>query len=66
MISGIKSIKANYKFNLKNGNLEILPRDKNYKLRFVFSLLKNCGFKNIDATYDCSFYKPLISENLIR
>tara|TARA_B100000959_G_C14857167_1_gene572690 strand:+ start:224 stop:802 length:579 start_codon:yes stop_codon:yes gene_type:complete len=66
MISGIKSIKTNYKFNLKNGNLEILPRDKNYKLRFVFSLLKNCGFKNIDATYDCSFYKPLISENLIR
>jgi len=65
MISGIKSIRTNYKFNLRNGNLERFPRNKNYKLRFVFSLLKDCGFKNIDATYECSFYKPLISENLI-
>ena len=52
MISGIKSIRSNFKFNLHNNKLEKLPKDNNYKL-FVSSLLKDCG------------YKPLISENLI-
>ena len=66
MISGIKSIRNNYIFNLKNRNLETFPKEKNDNLRFVFSLLKDCGFANIDATYECSFYKPLISKNLIR
>ena len=64
MISGIKSIRSNFKFNLKNNKLEKLPADNNYKL-FVSSLLKDCGYQNIDATYKCSFYKPLISANLI-
>ena len=66
MISGIKSIRNNYIFNLRNGNLDTLTKDKNYKLRFVFSLLKDCGFANVNETYECTFYKPLISENLIR
>ena len=66
MISGIKTIRSNYKFNLKNKKLEILPINKNYELRFVFSLLRDCGFSDINSTYKCSFYKPLISENLIR
>ena len=65
MISGIKSIKANYKFNLATQMLELLPVEDKYRLRFVFSLLKKCGYKNINSTYECSFYKPLISENLI-
>ena len=65
MISGIKSINTNYKFNLRTHELEILSGDEKYNLRFVFSLLKNCGYKNINSTYECSFYKPLISENLI-
>ena len=64
MISGIKSIRSNFKFNLKTNKLEKLPRDNKYKL-FVSSLLKDCGYKNINATYKCSFYKPLISTNLI-
>jgi len=66
MISGIKSIRYNYKFNLQSKKLEIIPSNENYKLRFVFSLLKGCGFSNLNDTYKCSFYKPLISENLIR
>ena len=66
MISGIKSIKSNYKFNIYSQELEILPKNNNHKLRFIFSLLKKCGFSNLNATYECSFYKPLISENLIR
>ena len=64
MISGIKSIRSNFKFSLKNHKLEKLPRDNDYKL-FVSSLLKNCGYKDVNATYRCSFYKPLISKNLI-
>jgi len=64
MISGIKSIRSNYKFNLKNNKLEKLPKDNNYKL-LVSSLLKNCSYKDTNATYKCSFYKPLISTNLI-
>ena len=64
MISGIKSFRSNFKFNLKNNKLEKLPVDNNYKL-YISSLLKDCGYKDINSTYRCSFYKPLISENLI-
>ena len=64
MISGIKSIRSNFKFNLRNNELEKLSVDNNYKL-YISSLLMNCGYKDINATYKCSFYKPLISENLI-
>jgi len=64
MISGIKSIRSNYKFNLTKHHLEKLPEDNNYKL-YISSLLKDCGYKDINSTYKCSFYKPLISENLI-
>ncbi len=65
MISGIKSTRSNFTFNLKSNKLERLSKDKKYKLRFVFSLLKDCGYKDIHANYKCSFYKPLISANLI-
>ena len=64
MISGVKSIRSNFKFNLKNNKLEKLPMNNNYNL-YISSLLKDCGYKDINSTYKCSFYKPLISENLI-
>ena len=64
MISGVKYIRSNFKFNLKNKKLEKLPRNSKYKL-FVSSLLKDCGYKDINSTYKCSYYKPLISMNLI-
>ena len=64
MISGIKSIRSNFKFNLKNSKLEKLPMDNDYKL-YVSSLLKDCGYKDMRDTYTCSYYKPLISKNLI-
>jgi len=65
MISGVKSIKSNYKFNLKSKKLQKISENEKYQLKFIFSLLKNCGFKNIDTTHECLFYKPLISSNLI-
>ena len=64
MISGIKSIRSNFKFNLKKNELEQLPENNNYKL-YISSLLKDCGYGDINSTYKCNFYKPLISENLI-
>tara|TARA_B100000029_G_scaffold329594_1_gene321873 strand:+ start:128 stop:703 length:576 start_codon:yes stop_codon:yes gene_type:complete len=64
MISGIKSIRSNFKFNIKRNELEKLPVNNNYKL-YISSLLKDCGYKDINSTYKCNFYKPLISENLI-
>ena len=64
MISGIKSIRSNFKFNLKENKLEKLPMENEYKI-YISSLLKDCGYKNLNSTYKCSFYKPLISENLI-
>jgi len=64
MISGVKSIRSNFKFNIKKNELIKLPENNNYKL-YISSLLKNCGYKDINSTYKCSFYKPLISENLI-
>ena len=64
MISGIKSIRSNFRFNIKKNELEKLPLNNNYKL-YISSLLKDCGYKDINSTYKCSFYKPLISENLI-
>ena len=64
MISGIKSIRSNFKFNLQDNELEKLPKDNDYKL-YISSLLKDCGYKDMSDTYGCSYYKPLISENLI-
>ena len=64
MISGVKSIRSNFKFNIKKNELIKLPENNNYKL-YISSLLKDCGYKDINSTYKCSFYKPLISENLI-
>jgi len=64
MISGIKSIRSNFKFNLKKKELIKLPKENDYKL-YISSLLKDCGYKNTNDTYKCSFYKPLISQNLI-
>ena len=64
MISGIKSIRSNFKFNLKDNKLEKLPKDNDYKL-YISSLLKDCGYKDMNDTYKCSYYKPLISGNLI-
>jgi len=64
MISGVKYIRSNFKFDIKSKKLKKLPRNNKYKL-FVSSLLKDCGYKDINSTYKCSYYKPLISVNLI-
>ena len=31
----------------------------------ISSIAKNCGHSNLKENYECSYYKPLISNNLI-
>ena len=64
MISAIKSLKANFKFDIKKKKLELYPT--NGKFDFIISsFAKNCGHSEFEENYKCSFYKPLISSNLI-
>ena len=40
-------------------DLPVFPED------YAYYLLKDCGYKDVNSTYKCSYYKPLISVNLI-
>ena len=64
MISAVKNIKKNFKFDISNKKLN--PYPTNSKLDFIISsIVKDCGHKSLKDTYKCSYYKPLISNNLI-
>jgi hypothetical protein len=64
MISAIKNIKKNFKFDIANKKLNHYPSSG--KLDFIISsIAKNCGHSNLKENYKCSYYKPLISNNLI-
>ena len=64
MISAVKSINKNFKYNIKNNTLEKLAENNQYNF-LISSILKGCGFKNMNSLYECKYYKPLISINLI-
>ena len=64
MISAVKNLNANFKFDISEKKLELYP--KNGKFDFIISsIAKNCGHDNFKENYKCSFYKPLISSTLI-
>ena len=64
MISAVKNIKKNFKFDIANKKLN--QYSSNSKLDFIISsIAKNCGYSNLKENYKCSYYKPLISNNLI-
>ena len=64
MISAVKSLNANFKFDIVEKKLELYPT--NGKFDFIISsFAKNCGHFKFRDNYKCSFYKPLISSNLI-
>ena len=64
MISAIKDIKKNFEFDIANKKLNQYP--SNGKFDFIISsIAKNCGYSNLKENYKCSYYKPLISNNLI-
>ena len=64
MISAIKNINKNFKFDISKNKLNKYP--SNGKFDFIISsIAKNCGHSNLKENYKCSYYKPLISNNLI-
>ena len=64
MISAVKNIKNNFKFDIINKKLNQYP--SNSKLDFIISsIAKDCGYSSQKENYKCSYYKPLISNNLI-
>ena len=64
MISAVKNIKKNFKFDIANKKLHKYP--SNGKFDFIISsVAKNCGHSSLKENYKCNYYKPLISNNLI-
>ena len=64
MISAVKSLNANFKYDISNKKLELYP--SNGKFDFIISSFsKDCGHYKFDDNYKCNIYKPLISSNLI-
>ena len=64
MVSAIKNINQNLKFDISTKKLDKYPTKG--KLNFIVSSIsKECGFASMDDTYKCNYYKPLISQNLI-
>ena len=64
MISAIKSINNNFKYDITTKILEVLPENNRYNF-VISSILKGCGFKNMESLHECKYYKPLILTNLI-
>ncbi len=64
MVSAIKNINANLVFDISKRNLK--KYDKKNKLEFIISsIAKKCGYLSLEDKYNCDYYKPLISNNLI-
>ena len=64
MVSAIKNINANLVFDISKRNLK--KYDKKNKLEFIVSsIAKKCGYLSLEEKYNCNYYKPLISNNLI-
>ena len=64
MISAVKSLNANFKFDIIEKKLELYPTTGKFDF-IISSFAKNCGYFEFKDNYKCSFYKPLISSNLI-
>jgi hypothetical protein len=64
MVSAIKNIKKNFKFDIANKKLN--QYSTSGKLDFIISsIAKECGHSSLKENYKCNYYKPLISNNLI-
>ncbi|MBD1140664.1 hypothetical protein IDH20_00635 [Pelagibacterales bacterium SAG-MED39] len=64
MISAVKSLNANFKFDIIEKKLELYPTTGKFDF-IISSFAKNCDHFEFKDNYKCSFYKPLISSNLI-
>jgi hypothetical protein len=64
MISAVKNINKNFKFDIANKKLYQYPSDGKFQF-IISSIAKNCGHSQLNENYKCTYYKPLISNNLI-
>tara|TARA_B100000212_G_scaffold276599_1_gene216129 strand:+ start:272 stop:493 length:222 start_codon:yes stop_codon:yes gene_type:complete len=64
MISAVKSLNANFKFDISNKKLELYPTTGKFDF-IISSFSRGCGHYEFKDNYKCSIYKPLISSNLI-
>ena len=64
IVSAIKTINANLVFDISKKDLK--KYDNKSNLEFIISsIAKKCGYFSLDEKYNCNYYKPLISKNLI-
>ena len=64
MISAVKSLNANFKYDITNKKLELYPTTGKFDF-IISSFSKDCGHYKFKDNYKCNIYKPLISSNLI-
>ena len=64
MISAVKNINKNFKFDIANKKLNLYPSDGKFDF-IISSIAKSCGYLDLKENYKCNYYKPLISNNLI-
>ena len=50
--------------NISKKELNIYPANSKFDF-IISSIAKNCGHSQLDKNYECNYYKPLISNNLI-
>tara|TARA_Y100000310_G_C20610518_1_gene777748 strand:- start:422 stop:970 length:549 start_codon:yes stop_codon:yes gene_type:complete len=64
LVSAIKKVNKNLQFNISKKNLQAY--DNKGKLDFIISsIAKKCGYFDLNEKFNCDYYKPLISKNLI-
>ena len=64
LISAVKSLNANFKYDIASKKLELYPTTGKFDF-IISSFSKDCGHYKFDDNYKCNIYKPLISSNLI-
>ena len=64
MISAVKSLNANFKYDISKKKLELYPTTGKFDF-IISSFSKDCGHYKFKDSYKCNIYKPLISSNLI-
>jgi len=64
MISAVKNINNNLQFDIGSKKLNHYPSGGKFEF-IISSIAKNCGHSELNENYKCSYYKPLISNNLI-
>ncbi len=64
MISAVKSLNANFKYDITKKKLELYPTTGKFDF-IISSFSKDCGHYKFNDNYKCYIYKPLISSNLI-